>query len=94
MAVTKRLKIHPRLRMEVYRRARWRCQYCGLKFRPRADGKAPMRTLGLWLEIDHIEPHSLGGGDDLANFRAACSTCNRSRGVDINDTWAERMVSA
>lgn len=89
-----RPKIPAALRIAVYRRAKWRCQYCGLKFRARFDGKAPMRSLGLWLELDHVVAFLLGGPDTFANLRAACSTCNRQRGIDAGDIWGMERVAA
>jgi 5-methylcytosine-specific restriction endonuclease McrA len=55
------------LRYEVLKRARYRCELCGVS----ADVKA--------LEVDHIRPRNLGGGDEEANLQALCYTCNASR---------------
>jgi len=57
-----------RLRFEVLKRARHRCELCGIS----ADLKA--------LEVDHIVPKSRGGKDELANFQALCFTCNAQKG--------------
>ena len=56
------------MRFEVLRRARHRCELCGIS----ADMKA--------LEVDHIVPKSRGGKDELANFQALCFTCNAQKG--------------
>lgn len=81
------------LRSAVYERDGWRCVYCSLQFTPAPQGCAPEdQELGIWLELDHIKPYSLGGEDTYENFRSACSTCNRKRGVDDADLWAGRMA--
>ena len=56
------------MRFEVLRRAKHRCELCGIS----ADLKA--------LEVDHIVPKSRGGQDELANFQALCYTCNAQKG--------------
>lgn len=94
-----RRKIAPRVRAEVYRRAGHRCEYCGLQFDPTpasiAGTHAPEQfELAFWLELDHIVPVLLGGLDTVDNLRAACSRCNRSRGVDAGDQWATQLQEA
>ena len=60
-------------RFNVLKRAKHRCELCGVQ----ADQKA--------LDVDHILPKSLGGSDDESNLQALCFTCNRSKG-DRDDT--------
>ena len=55
-------------RFNVLKRAKHRCELCGVP----ADQKA--------LDVDHILPKSLGGSDDESNLQALCFTCNRSKG--------------
>lgn len=43
---------------------RWRCIYCGR---------------GAGLVLDHFEPSSMGGGDDIWNLLPACDRCNTSK---------------
>jgi hypothetical protein len=58
-------------RREAVRRAyEYRCGYCGVH----------EQEAGSELEIDHFQPRSLGGGDDLDNLVYCCSTCNRLKG--------------
>lgn len=52
------------LKYEVLKRARFRCELCGIS----ADEKA--------LEPDHIVPRNHGGTDDLTNLQALCYSCN------------------
>ena len=61
------------LRYEVLKRARYRCELCGIS----AEVKA--------LEVDHILPRRHGGSDDLINLQALCYTCNASK-RDRDDT--------
>lgn len=35
---------------------------------------------GVAVHVDHIVPRRFGGGDELANLRAACASCNLRRG--------------
>lgn len=77
-------------RSAVYERDEWRCVYCGHEFAPAAPGMAPEdQAAAVWLELDHKEPYSMGGADTVDNLRAACSTCNRRRGVTDADLWAQ-----
>ncbi len=52
------------LRYEVLKRARFRCELCGVS----ADVRA--------LEVDHIVPRNKGGTDDPDNLQALCYRCN------------------
>jgi diadenosine tetraphosphate (Ap4A) HIT family hydrolase len=62
------------IRYEVLKRAKFRCELCGVS----ADEKA--------LEVDHIVPRSKGGSDDEANLQALCYSCNAmKRDTDQTD---------
>jgi ATP adenylyltransferase len=56
------------IRYEVLKRAKFRCELCGIS----ADKKA--------LEVDHIMPKSYGGEDAIHNYQALCYSCNASKG--------------
>lgn len=56
------------LRMKIFIRDRFRCQYCGLK------GTA------LDLTLDHIVPRSRGGKSSPDNLCASCIPCNQRKG--------------
>ena len=53
----------------IRQRANGRCEYCHY---PELLSSAP-------LSIDHIQPQSLGGGDDPDNLALACRRCNERR---------------
>jgi hypothetical protein len=67
--MTKRKRTHmpKRLRFDVFKRDQFTCQYCGLK--------APEVVL----QIDHITPVALGGGNDILNLCTACTACNAGK---------------
>jgi len=65
--VANRKSISKSLRFEVFKRDSFTCQYCGRK--------AP----DVLLVVDHIEPISKGGTNDLLNLITACKDCNEGK---------------
>ena len=61
------------LRYEVLKRARFRCELCGISAYEKA------------LEVDHIIPRNHGGIDDISNLQALCYSCNAMK-RDRDDT--------
>ncbi|MBT9166735.1 MAG: hypothetical protein DDT19_00059 [Syntrophomonadaceae bacterium] len=61
------MPISKKLRFEVFKRDGFQCAYCG---------KCPPEIM---LEIDHVEPKSQGGTDDINNLITACFDCNRGK---------------
>jgi len=62
------------VRYQVLKRAKYRCELCGIS----AEEKA--------LEVDHITPKNLGGEDSINNYQALCYTCNsQKRDTDKTD---------
>lgn len=61
------MSVSKKTRFEVFKRDGFRCAYCG---------KTPPE---ITLEIDHIEPRSRGGKDDVNNLLTACFSCNRGK---------------
>ena len=55
------------LYLSVAQDARHECGYC----------RAPQRALPYRLEIEHLRPVSLGGGDARANLWLSCHKCNK-----------------
>lgn len=75
-------------RFNVLKRAKHRCELCGVS----ADDRA--------LDVDHILPKSKGGSDEELNLQALCSLCNQNKGNrdsedlrDIGKQYAERDSS-
>lgn len=60
----KRVAVSKRVRFEVFKRDRFSCQYCG--------ASAPDAVL----HVDHIEPVSKGGSNDMMNLITSCDSCN------------------
>jgi diadenosine tetraphosphate (Ap4A) HIT family hydrolase len=69
------------IRYEVLKRAKFRCELCGIS----AEDKA--------LEVDHILPRNHGGQDDLSNFQALCYSCNAMK-RDRDDTDFRGMAES
>ena len=65
------------IKWEVIKRAKERCEACGVSRGIKA------------IEVDHITPKNwgkgLGGVDDISNFQALCYSCNTMKG-DKDDT--------
>ncbi len=68
------------IRYEVLKRAKSRCELCGIS----AYDKN--------IEVDHIHPKSLGGKDDLSNYQALCYSCNAAK-RNTDDTDFRHNVS-
>lgn len=60
----KRKAIGDKLRFEVFKRDQFKCQYCG---------KAAPDVI---LHVDHINPVSKGGDNELINLITSCMDCN------------------
>lgn len=61
------MSITKKVRFEVFKRDKFTCQYCGRS--------AP----DVILQVDHIEPRSKGGSDDLLNLVTSCRGCNAGK---------------
>lgn len=69
------------IRYQVLKRARGRCELCGISMEERA------------LEVDHIVPKNHGGSDTVDNYQALCYTCNANK-RDTDDTDFRNMNAA
>jgi len=65
--MAKRKSLSKKTRFEVFKRDNFTCQYCG--------EKAP----NVILEVDHINPVSKGGSNELLNLVTSCFDCNRGK---------------
>lgn len=66
--VANRKTITKKIRFEIFKRDSFTCQYCG--------ETAP----NVLLEVDHIEPVSKGGTNEIINLITSCRDCNRGKG--------------
>lgn len=64
-----RKPISKKLRFEVFKRDNFTCQYCGRM--------AP----DVILQVDHINPVSNGGTNDILNLVTSCFECNNGKGA-------------
>lgn len=72
--VTKKRKaLSKKIRFEVFKRDSFSCQYCG--------AKAP----DVILHVDHIDPVSKGGGNEIINLITSCVECNSGKGARTLD---------
>jgi len=62
-----RTSIPKLVRIEVFKRDSFTCQYCG------------RRAPDVLLEIDHIEPVAKGGTNDILNLLTSCADCNSGK---------------
>jgi 5-methylcytosine-specific restriction endonuclease McrA len=54
------------VKLQIRQRASFLCEYCHS-----SEEISPAR-----FEIDHIQPKSIGGSDDIDNLALACQRCN------------------
>jgi len=75
----KRKSITPRIKLQVLQRDNYSCKSCGC---------SPITHPGLSLEVDHVQPFSQNGSDELSNYQVLCLSCNRGKGnnEDFNRT--------
>lgn len=67
------MAISRRLRFEILRRDSYTCRYCG--------AKAP----DVELQVDHVIPTALGGGDEPSNLVTSCTDCNQGKSSTAAD---------
>lgn len=68
----------------VFLRDGYQCRMCSWKpGDPVPVKKGKGRTVFRTLEIDHIHPRALGGGDEEDNLQVLCTSCNTSKGARI-----------
>lgn len=62
-----------RLKAQIRRRARFRCEYC----------QFPEHAAELHFQIDHIIARQHGGKNDATNLAFACFRCNSHKGTNL-----------
>ena len=67
--MAKRVAVSKKTRFEVFKRDRFRCQYCGAT------------SPDVLLHIDHIHPVCDDGGNEVENLITACPDCNHGKGA-------------
>jgi hypothetical protein len=65
---TDREAISGSIRYEVLKRAKGRCECCGISVEDRP------------IDVDHIVPRSKTGDNDITNYQALCWLCNANKG--------------
>jgi hypothetical protein len=75
--MAERKAIPKTLRFDVFARDKFTCQYCG------------RMSPDVVLEIDHIQPVSKGGKNELLNLVTSCRDCNRGKS---NKTLSENSA--
>ncbi len=65
--MTRRKPLSRKVRFEVFKRDLFTCQYCGRK------------SPDVVLNVDHIEPVSKGGTNELLNLVTSCFDCNQGK---------------
>jgi hypothetical protein len=86
----KRKAISAKKRLEVLKRDNFTCQSCGKSpaLYPEIEIDAVPK-----LEIDHFQPHSKEGTDDIDNLQTLCMLCNRGKGNNeyFNQTIKDKI---
>ena len=75
----KRKKYSKDARQLIYERADGRCELCGKKI------------LLKDMTLDHINPLSMGGEDNVSNLSCTCKLCNHFKGNILPDDFFERI---
>ena len=79
--MSERKHISKKIRFEIFKRDSFACQYCGKK------------SPDVVLNVDHIEPISRGGSNEIFNLVTACAECNSGKSDRklSDDTVIERQ---
>jgi HNH endonuclease len=80
---TKRKTLSKKTRFEVFKRDSFKCQYCG--------ASSPEAVL----VVDHIDPISKDGADEMFNYITSCQPCNAGksdRKLDDQSTLARQKA--
>lgn len=75
------------LRVSVWLRDHKACHYCGMIL-PKPGNKGSAIT-----QVDHIEPVSKGGSDELLNLVICCKRCNRAKANTSYENYINRELN-
>jgi len=65
--------INGKTRLKILKRDNYKCVICG---------RSPATHRGIFLHIDHIQPFSKGGSNEVSNLRTLCHKCNLGKNAD------------
>lgn len=65
--------INEKDRLKILKRDNYKCVKCG---------RSPATHHNIFLHIDHINPFSKGGGNEIDNLQTLCQKCNLGKGND------------
>ena len=74
------------IRLAIYLRDSFRCQYCRRQLN---NTDCPFD-----LTLDHLVPRALGGTHNVDNLATACRSCNSRKGARSWRTWATKKQKA
>jgi len=72
-STAKSRNINNKKRLKILKRDNYKCVICG---------KSPATHVEIFLHIDHIQPFSKGGSNDIDNLRTLCHKCNLGKNND------------
>jgi len=78
-------KISSQKLLALIARSESRCEYCGQVFCQESRLTA--------FSVDHATPRTRGGSNDLSNLKAACMSCNMSKGSKTVEEYREAVRS-
>ena len=67
--------INGKNRLKILKRDNYKCVICG---------RSPATHAGIFLHIDHIQPFSKGGSNEINNLRTLCHKCNLGKNAEEN----------
>jgi len=85
----KRKNISQKLRLQILERDLFTCHICG-----KSPALYPELQIDVVrLEIDHFQPYSKNGSDEIDNLQTLCISCNRGKGNDerLNQTVEDKI---
>ena len=74
-------------RLAIYSRDQFTCAYCGCHVEAGAHTSSPTAAT-----LDHVIPHSLGGGNAASNLVTCCARCNSRRQDTRLTVWLRRLA--